>query len=181
MVAALLEQAVHGEMLGPVELLLNRKDGGEVIIEAKGLPLQSQGKNLLLGIARDVTARKQAEEALAAHLHFLQLLLDTIPSPIFFKDAQGVYLGCNKAFEGLFGVTREEIVGKTVYDLSPRELADEYRRMDLEVFQDRGPRSMSLESRRRTARRGATWCSRRPRLPRTPPALWADWWASSWI
>ncbi len=86
----------------------------------------------------DITARKQAEEALAAHLQFLQLLLDTIPNPIFFKDAQGAYLGCNKAFEDFLGVTRQEIVGKSVYDLSPQELADEYHRMDLEAFQTTG-------------------------------------------
>ena len=84
------------------------------------------------------TARKLAEKALAAHLQFLQLLLDTIPNPIFFKDAQGVYLGCNKAFEDFLGVTRQEIVGKSVYDLSPKELADEYHRMDLEAFQTTG-------------------------------------------
>ena len=63
MVTALLEQAVNGEMLGPVELNLNRKDGGKVIVEAKGLPLHMKGESLLLGIARDITARKQAERA----------------------------------------------------------------------------------------------------------------------
>ena len=43
MVAALFQQAVNGKILGPVELNLNRKDGGKVIIEAKGLPLSSEG------------------------------------------------------------------------------------------------------------------------------------------
>jgi PAS domain S-box-containing protein len=90
----------------------------------------------VLGV--DISARKQAEEALAAHLEFLRLLLDTIPNPIFFKDAQGVYLGCNKAFEDFLGVTRQEIVGKIVYDLSPKDLADECHRMDLEAFQAAG-------------------------------------------
>jgi PAS domain S-box-containing protein len=87
---------------------------------------------------RKEAARQQAEEALAAHLEFLRLLLDTIPNPIFFKDAQGAYLGCNKAFEDFLGVTRQEIVGKSVYDLSPRELADEYHRMDLAAFEATG-------------------------------------------
>ena len=136
--AALLQQAVDGKILGPVELNLNRKDGGNVIIEAKALALQRKGESLLLGIARDITARKRAEEALGANLKFLQLLLDTIPSPIFFKDAQGAYLGCNEAFENFQGITREEIVGKTVYDIFPREQADEYHRMDLEAFKTPG-------------------------------------------
>ena len=48
MVAALFQQAVNGEMLGPVEFNLNHKDGGNVIIEAKGLPLHRKGESLLL-------------------------------------------------------------------------------------------------------------------------------------
>jgi PAS domain S-box-containing protein len=87
---------------------------------------------------RKEAERHEAEAALAAHLEFLRLLLDTIPNPIFFKDAQGAYLGCNKAFEDFIGVTRQEIVGKSVYDLSPMELADEYHRMDLAVFEATG-------------------------------------------
>jgi PAS domain S-box-containing protein len=101
--------------------------------------LDADGKVSRVSImAIDITDRKQAEAALAAHLQFLQLLLDTIPNPIFFKDGQGAYLGCNKAFEDYLGVTRQEIVGKSVYDLSPKELADEYHRMDLEAFQAAG-------------------------------------------
>jgi PAS domain S-box-containing protein len=136
--ADLLAQTARGGVMGPVDFTLTHKDGGEVIAEGMSLPLSIQGQNLVLTIVRDITARKQAEEALAAHLQFLELLLDTIPNPIFFKDAQGAYLGCNKAFEVYLGVTREEIVGKSVYDLSHKELADEYHRMDLEAFQTTG-------------------------------------------
>ena len=116
------------------------KDGRTVQLSTSGIPILDEQGNLLgyRGADIDITARKQAEAALAAHLQFLQLLLDTIPNPIFFKDAQGAYLGCNKAFEDFLGVTRQEIVGKSVYDLSPRGLADEYHRMDLEAFQTTG-------------------------------------------
>jgi PAS domain S-box-containing protein len=126
---------------GACELRLRHKNGGIVWVAsfAKTVPILEQpGTFSIFGGLVDITARKQAEEALAAHLEFLRLLLDTIPNPIFFKDAQGAYLGCNKAFEDYLGVTRQEIVGKNVYDLSPRELADEYHRMDLEAFQTTG-------------------------------------------
>ena len=49
----------------------------------------------------DITARKQAEEALAQQSQFLQLLIDTIPTPVFYKDAEGRYLGCNQGLPGL--------------------------------------------------------------------------------
>ena len=123
------------------ELRLRHKKGGIVWVASFAKIVQEPEQPELLRIYGglvDISARKQAEAALAAHLQFLQLLLDTIPNPIFFKDAQGAYLGCNKAFEYFLGVTREEIVGKTVYDLSPRELADDYHRMDLEAFQTVG-------------------------------------------
>lgn len=126
---------------GACELRLKHKNGGIVWVASFAKIVQEPEQPELLSLYGglvDITARKQAEAALAAHLEFLQLLLDTIPNPIFFKDAQGAYLGCNKAFEDYLGVTRNEIVGKTVYDLSPRELADEYHRMDLEAFQTTG-------------------------------------------
>jgi PAS domain S-box-containing protein len=116
------------------------KDGRIVRLSTSGVPILDEQGNLLgyRGADIDITARKQAEEALAAHLEFLRLLLDTIPNPIFFKDAQGFYLGCNKAFEDFVGITRQEIVGKSVYDVSPRELADEYHRMDVAAFEATG-------------------------------------------
>ena len=126
---------------GTCELRLRHKNGGIVWVASFAKVVQEPEQPELLSLYGglvDITARKQAEEALAAHLQFLQLLLDTIPNPIFFKDAQGAYLGCNKAFEDFLGVTRQEIVGKSVYDLSPKELADEYHRMDLEAFQTTG-------------------------------------------
>ncbi|WDP91853.1 MAG: PAS domain-containing protein [Desulfobacter sp.] len=65
-------------------------------------------------------------------------LIDTISSPIFYKDRRGLYRGCNKAFEEFIGRPRSEIIGKTVYDLGPRELADTYAAKDRELFESPG-------------------------------------------
>lgn len=64
-------------------------------------------------------------------VNFLQILMDTIPNPIFYKDVHGFFLGCNKAFERITGARRGEIVGKTSYDIFPRELAEKYHELDL--------------------------------------------------
>lgn len=69
---------------------------------------------------------------------FLRTLLDTMPSPVFYKDAGGVYLGCNKAFGEFLGLSEEEIVGKTVYDVAPKKLADKYKEMDDALFNEPG-------------------------------------------
>jgi diguanylate cyclase (GGDEF)-like protein/PAS domain S-box-containing protein len=64
-------------------------------------------------------------------------LLEAIPAPVFYKDAAGVYRGCNKAFEAYLGKTRDEIIGKDVYQLSPKELADVYKAADDRLFASR--------------------------------------------
>jgi diguanylate cyclase (GGDEF)-like protein/PAS domain S-box-containing protein len=56
--------------------------------------------------------------------------LDNIPSPIFIKNAAGVYLDCNQAFGDYLGLPREKIVGKTVFDIAPLEFAQVYDAAD---------------------------------------------------
>jgi len=89
---------------------------------------------LLIAEGRDITERKRAEEEIKRQAEFLQLLIDAMPFPVFCKDRQGRYLSCNRAFEHFYGMLREQITGKTVYDVAPKELADEYRRADDELF-----------------------------------------------
>ncbi len=70
--------------------------------------------------------------------HFLQKLLDSIPTPIFYKDARGVYLGGNQAFGDFLGRKMEDVVGKTVHDIAPKDLAEKYERADQELFRTGG-------------------------------------------
>jgi PAS domain S-box-containing protein len=53
-------------------------------------------------------------------LTFLKTLIDAIPSPIFYQDISGLYLGCNRAFEEFLGLKKEKLVGKSVYDVFPK-------------------------------------------------------------
>lgn len=92
----------------------------------------------LIVIARDVTEEKEREDALREQLHFLNVLINAIPSPIFYKDADGFYLGCNKAFGEFIGKSESEIVGMTVYDLAPRALAEVYAESDRSLFMHPG-------------------------------------------
>lgn len=65
-------------------------------------------------------------------------ILDAIPAPVFYKDTQGRYLGCNHAFEEFIGTTREKVAGQSVYDLSPAHLADKYFEADNALFAEGG-------------------------------------------
>jgi len=71
-------------------------------------------------------------------LSFLQTLIDTIPSPIFYKNTRGVYLGCNKAYEAFLGLEKEIIVGKTLHEIFSKDLADKYTEMDNDLFRHPG-------------------------------------------
>ncbi|MHC1727276.1 MAG: ATP-binding protein [Syntrophobacteraceae bacterium] len=84
------------------------------------------------------TRRKAAESALRDQLHFFQELIDTIPNPIFYKDNNALYLGCNKAFEARTGVRRENIVGKRAQDLFPPDLAARYEEIDTALLRKPG-------------------------------------------
>jgi PAS domain S-box-containing protein len=85
-----------------------------------------------------LTERKRAQDAIQKQLQFLQLIIDTIPSPVFFKDAAGKYLGFNKSYESFVGLTREQMFGKTVHELWQKDLADRYFQMDQELFRNSG-------------------------------------------
>jgi len=89
---------------------------------------------LLIPESRDITERKQAEVEIKRQAEFLRLLIDAMPYPVFYKDRQGRYLSCNRAFEEFYGMSREQIAGKTVYDIAPKDLADVYYRADNELL-----------------------------------------------
>jgi diguanylate cyclase (GGDEF)-like protein/PAS domain S-box-containing protein len=91
-----------------------------------------------LGEGRDISERKKAEEALKKSEVFLNKLLNSIPIPVFYKNRDGQYVEFNKTFETFFGTTKEYLIGKTVLDINPPELAKICRTKDNELFESGG-------------------------------------------
>ena len=90
----------------------------------------------VLIISRDVTAQHRAEEALEATRGFLATVIEGVPAPLVVKDgADGRFLILNRAGEELLGVDRQDHVGKTGYDIFPREQADRFAAEDREVIE----------------------------------------------
>lgn len=94
----------------------------------------------MIGTNWDITAQKQAEEAIRKQSGLIKSLLDSIPDIIFFKDINGVYLGCNPSFAEFIGKSREEIIGKTDYDLLDKKTADFFRYNDKLMLAQQAPR-----------------------------------------
>ncbi len=63
-------------------------------------------------------------------------MIALMPGHVYWKDIHCVYQGCNNAQAKSLGLSsRHEIVGKTDYDLSPKDIADEIRKVDLSIIQ----------------------------------------------
>ena len=77
----------------------------------------------VIGVNVDVHDQKLLEARVAEQLAFQQALLDTVPVPVFYKDAEGRYLGFNRAFEETAAHGRAQLIGKTVLDLDDVPLA----------------------------------------------------------
>lgn len=98
----------------------------------------AQSESINQEYQQQLSEHEATERALSNQLQFLQVLIDAIPAPIFYKDAEGIYSGCNRAFEAFLGKPREEIVGRSVYGVSPGPQARVYHEKDMELMHQRG-------------------------------------------
>ncbi|MCW5556673.1 MAG: response regulator [Verrucomicrobiae bacterium] len=101
---------------------------------------------LVEAINRMADARQQAEARQADQLAFLGALLDSIPYPMFVKDASARFVSCNRAYETAFGTTRNVLEGKTVLDLEylDPEARRKFHDEDVSVIRETGRRSYEL-------------------------------------
>lgn len=130
----------HQEVLDQPLAMLQRPDGSYVPFHSIKLPLFSDDGELigLLGVNRDITAERRAQEELRANRRLLEIVIDSIPMLIFVKDLQGRYLVVNQRTADFYGVTKELI---TESGLSRLSISDATRKKalaeDARVFASR--------------------------------------------
>ena len=112
------------------ETTLRRKDGTLLSCIDSARTIDFGGETCVLSVVHDITERKQAEEALRQSEGELRTLIDTLPDLVWLKDPEGVYLACNRRFESFFGAPEKDIIGKTDYDFTDKDLADFFRQRD---------------------------------------------------
>jgi PAS domain S-box-containing protein len=101
------------------------------------LPLHDQDGNIigLIGIGRDITKLKEAEEALARERLLLRALIDNLPDAIYSKDTAGRKTLANPAdLKNLRCQTEAEAIGKNDFDLFPKDIAEKFWADDLKVI-----------------------------------------------
>ena len=90
-------------------------------------------------VMMNITERKRSENEFRRQAGLVSSLLDSIPDIVFFKNTDGVYLGCNPACVELVGRPRNEIIGKTDHELFDKETADSFREQDRRMLAKREP------------------------------------------
>ncbi|EKQ57356.1 MULTISPECIES: PAS domain-containing hybrid sensor histidine kinase/response regulator [unclassified Clostridium] len=111
---------------------------GKVFFDEFGNP------DKIAGIVHDVSEIKKSEERYKKlYMEFQQKeallvsLINSIPDLIFYKDINGAYLGCNKAFEDFAGIKEKDIIGNTDADIFEKEDAEFFGSTDLKTMQQR--------------------------------------------
>jgi len=124
------------------ETVVNPRTGETRWLQTTKVPLRDKNGIVIgvMGINRDITERKQAEEALASAHRLLQTMLDNIPDRIYFKDTQCRFVQCNQAVAKRVGVEDlKQVIGKTDFDFYSSEKAEEFHQDDQKIIQTGKP------------------------------------------
>ncbi len=93
--------------------------------------------------------RGNTEDRLRGYLQLLDALINTIPNPIYFQDAQGIFQGCNKVFaKEILGLTRDQIIGRRPLEMPdqiPPDLAATYQRQEMIMARKGGGHSFEAQ------------------------------------
>ncbi|MDD4248998.1 MAG: PAS domain-containing protein, partial [Methanosarcina sp.] len=96
----------------------------------------------MVGVMQDITQIKRAKETLRNTVNFLETLVDGIPSPVFQRDKDGIYLNCNETFASqIMGLLKEQVIGGSFAEFQkkiPKDLAEIYQLYDQELLKQGG-------------------------------------------
>jgi diguanylate cyclase (GGDEF)-like protein/PAS domain S-box-containing protein len=120
-----------------------RKDGSRfpVRLSVTALYDETGRVNGFLGIGKDITAQKAAEDALRESEERFKAFMDNSPVVAFIKDEAGRYLYVNKPAERRFNLPLADWLGRTDRELWPPEVAEPLCEQDLAVLQENRPLS----------------------------------------
>lgn len=138
-VVSTLLRAVLRRILQPVQTLTaaaNQISSGDLNVVLTATDRNDELEVLSRAFESMASRLRGLIAGLERQLSFVETLLQTIPMAIFYKDSEGRYLGCNEEFTRFTGVTKEEMAGKTVFELWPGELSETYHRQDLELLKN---------------------------------------------
>ncbi|AEE15284.1 putative PAS/PAC sensor protein [Thermodesulfobium narugense DSM 14796] len=100
------------------------------VIDVKTNTVYKNDKRIYFLVCRDITEKKRSEEALLQKQRELNILLDSLPGYIYYKNKDGIYIFVNNNFAKLLGKDRKEIIGHTDYEIFDKEQAEKNLELD---------------------------------------------------
>ena len=130
-----IQKDLDGAISPPIELHMLRVDGSSVIVEGRGVGTIIDGKPAVQVAIRDITERKQAEEALRESEGKLNAMLQSIPDIMSMMDKELTILWANEPAKRYFG---KDIIGKKCYEVYHlrRDPCEPYPCLTLRAFLD---------------------------------------------
>ena len=101
-----------------------------------GFVLKSSGEKMLLAAIKMALKLYREKQRAKDQILFQQALHNTIPSPIYYKDLNGSYIDCNKAYEEYIGKPASEIIGKNIFDIVTEKYAKFFNKLDKELIEN---------------------------------------------
>lgn len=133
-----LEVLASGQAVRNREWLFKTQKGDIRTMATTKVPLiDPEGRSWgVVGMDRDVTDERRAQESLIETEKRLQELMDNSPAVIYLKDLEGRYLMVNSGFEELFGISRGDVLGRSDHEfIADKAAADRFREHDLRVIE----------------------------------------------
>lgn len=133
-----IQQAIRKERPYDIEFRICWPNGTVRVIKAVGQVIWDTDSTALrmTGVNYDITERKRAEEELRESESFITSVVENLPNMIFVKDAKDLkFVRFNKAGEDLLGYPREVLIGKSDYEMFPKDEADFFTSKDREVLE----------------------------------------------
>ena len=124
---ALIAEKAHSQGVERYEALVLHRDGTAFPVEISSRPYVHDGQQMRVSVARDIRARKAAQQALVEERNLLQAVINTIPDQVYVKDTESRFILVNQALLQRFNMAHpDEVLGKTDFDLFSPEIAQRF-------------------------------------------------------
>jgi PAS domain S-box-containing protein len=140
----MIEKAVE-EGVSSFEWVHKRVTGEEFPAEVLLSRVEQEGKIFIYASVRDITERSKLKKQLIKKQKEQEIILDSIPAWIFYKDTQNRFIRVNKAFADIMGVPKSELEGRDMSEFFSQEQAMSFWEDDKEVVSSGLPKKNIIE------------------------------------